>query len=33
MSKRRSPASVASRNAKRVLEGRKPPKTRVKRGK
>ncbi len=33
MSKRRSVASVASRNAKRMLEGRKPPKTRLKKRK
>jgi hypothetical protein len=33
MSKRRSPASIAGRNAKRVLEGRKPAKTRVKKRK
>jgi len=33
MSKRRSPNSIASRNSKRVIEGRKPPKTPAKRGK
>jgi hypothetical protein len=33
MSKRRSPSSVASRNAKRILEGRKPAKTRLKKSK
>jgi hypothetical protein len=33
MSKRRSPGAVASRNAKRMLEGRKPPKTRLKKRK